>query len=44
MRKGWFSDSIRKLVGNGQNTSSWKDLWLGGGLLEERYEISIYNI
>jgi len=26
-------------VGNGQNTSSWKDLWLEFGLLKDRYEI-----
>ena len=26
-------------MGNGQNTSSWKDLWLEFGLLKDRYEI-----
>jgi hypothetical protein len=33
---GWFSHSVKKIVGNGNSTRFWKDVWLGEQSLATR--------
>lgn len=37
VRHRWLSDSLKKVVGNGEQTSSWSDPWVEGGLLCNRF-------
>lgn len=36
-KTGWFSNVVKKVVGDGQNTLFWKDPWLEGGPLNVRF-------
>lgn len=31
----WFVDTVRKVVGNGDETLFWEDLWVEGGILHD---------
>jgi hypothetical protein len=34
---GWFSRAATKVLGNGNNTLFWKDVWVGGQCLQTRF-------
>lgn len=33
----WFTGVVKKVVGNGQDSSFWKDPWVEGGALDSRF-------
>jgi hypothetical protein len=36
-REDWFSDHVRRFVGNGKHTYFWSDVWVGGVSFRERF-------
>lgn len=40
---GGVSDSLVKVVGNGEGTSFWSEPWVAGGLLRSRFP-RLYNL
>lgn len=36
-KEKWFSEAVKKDVGNGRNTSFWREPWLSVGPLKHKY-------
>jgi len=36
-REEWFQDSVQRVVGNGENTLFWSDVWVGEVSFRVRY-------